>query len=115
MAIFNHARFHYFIYILRCADDSYYIGVTNNLDRRFRQHLDGVDPGCYTYKRRPVEMLHAEWYHDVRQAIGREKQLKRWSRAKKEALIRGDFDALRKHAVAYHMRGAEGPGSAGSP
>ncbi len=106
--------FHYYVYILLCADGSYYIGVTNNVDLRVQQHKDGTDPGCYTFKRRPLELAYAEWYHDIRQAIGREKQLKRWTRAKKEALIRGDFKALKEHAQAYHMK-AGGDGSTGSP
>ena len=58
--------------------------------------------------------MYAEWYHNVHQAIGREKQIKRWSRAKKEALIRGDYEALKEHAVAYHMRG-KGLGSSFDP
>ena len=105
-------QFHYYVYILRCSDGSYYIGVTNHLERRVNEHKEGHDLGCYTFKRRPLDLAYAEWYHDVHQAIGREKQLKRWTRAKKEALISGDIPALREHAVAYHMRGH---GSTGSP
>ncbi|HMC97784.1 MAG TPA: GIY-YIG nuclease family protein, partial [Flavobacteriales bacterium] len=97
-------QFHYFVYILRCADDSYYIGVTNNLDRRVQEHRDGLNPTCYTFERRPLELAYAEWYHDVPQAISREKQLKRWSRAKKEALIEGNVRRLRLEALALERR-----------
>ena len=105
-------HYEFFVYILRCSDDSYYVGVTNNLVRRLKEHEDGTAVTCYTYRRRPIALVHSEWYQYVNDAIAREKQLKRWTRAKKEALIRGDIEALKKHAVAYRDRGH---GSAGSP
>lgn len=95
---------HYFVYILLCADGSYYIGVTNNVERRLAEHKEGVVKWCYTFTRRPVQLALAEWYHDIHQAIGREKQLKGWSRAKKEALITGDIRMLRIEALAYERR-----------
>jgi putative endonuclease len=89
----------YCVYILRCADDSFYIGVTNNLERRFEQHQAGIDPKCYTFKRRPLKVVHVERFSEVVYAINREKQLKRWSRRKKEALIAGNEYGLMQAAA----------------
>lgn len=88
----------YFVYILQCSDGFYYTGITNNLDRRLREHEAGVDPFCYTFKRRPLVLKYFEQYTEVTQAISREKQLKGWSRAKKEALFATDYDALKELA-----------------
>ena len=88
----------YFVYILKCADDSYYTGITNNLERRFYQHQTGLNTYCYTFKRRPLELVYSTMFYDVLQAISFEKQIKGWTRKKKEALINGDWDKLKKHA-----------------
>ena len=80
-------------YMLRCADRSYYVGCTTNIDQRPGEHQAGTF-GCYTATRGPVEMVWAEEFPTIGQAITVERQLKGWSRAKKEALIRGDFDGL---------------------
>jgi putative endonuclease len=88
----------YFVYMLRCADDSLYIGVTNDYVRRLAEHNYGIDPRHYTWKRRPVTLVHVEVFGDVTEAIRREKQLKRWSRKKKEALVAGDEELLSKYA-----------------
>ena len=85
-------------YILKCADDSYYTGCTTDLLKRFGQHLDGTFGG-YTSTRRPLEMVWAGEFPDVIAAVAYEQRLKRWSRAKKEALIRGDWDALPRLAA----------------
>lgn len=84
----------YFVYILQCADNSYYTGVTNNVERRINEHNSGDDKSAYTYKRRPVTLVWQESYNDIHQAITKEKQIKGWNRKKKEALINGDFDEL---------------------
>ena len=84
----------YYVYIVRCSDDSYYIGVTNNVEARVNQHQEGYDHRAYTYSRRPVELAYTEMFTEILQAIAREKQLKKWSKAKKEALIKGDYDSL---------------------
>ena len=83
----------YWVYILKCADGSYYTGSTRNLEDRVRQHLLG-SVSSYTKSRLPVELVYAESCDLPRQAMAWERQIKGWSRAKKEALIRGDFDAL---------------------
>lgn len=86
------------VYILRCADDSYYVGTYRGelIETRLYEHNSGHYPKAYTYKRRPVILLWAdkcEWAVD---AIALERRLKRWSRAKKEAFIREDWDELQR-------------------
>ena len=76
-------------------DDSLYIGVTNNLEIRVAQHNEGNDPKAFTYSRRPLVLVHSESFVSILKAIDREKQLKKWSRVKKEALINGDFEKLK--------------------
>lgn len=81
----------YWVYMVLCDDESYYIGVTNEPDRRVAQHNDGTDPNSYTFTRRPVRLVYAAEFHEVGDAIRWEKQIKKWSRKKKAALARGDF------------------------
>lgn len=83
----------YFVYILECADKSYYTGVTNNLEKRFSEHKSGTIQS-YTSSRLPVRLIYSANFSDINDAIRFEKQIKGWSRRKKEALIRGDFDSL---------------------
>jgi putative endonuclease len=82
------------IYILRCADGSYYTGMTANLQRRLKEHQEGRSPKSYTAPRRPVELVYTESCLTFQEAQEREKQIKGWSRAKKEALITGRVDEL---------------------
>ncbi len=84
------------IYILICKDNSFYIGVTNNLDRRFIEHQEGADPRCYTLKKRPLQLVYYEFHPNFESAFLRETQLKKWSRAKKEALISGNIEKLKE-------------------
>ena len=81
------------LYILRCADGSYYTGSTNNLTLRVAQHQAG-EGGVYTRHRLPVSLVYAQEFPSEHDAFLRERQVKGWSRAKKEALIRGDFESL---------------------
>ena len=83
-----------FTYILRCADDTLYVGHTEDLASRERTHNDGKG-AKYTAARRPVRMVYAEEHASATSAIAREHQLKGWSEKKKEALVRGDRIALR--------------------
>lgn len=85
----------FYTYLLQCADGSYYIGHTDNLETRVSQHQSGELPG-YTHNRRPVRLLWSENFPDRDQAFAVERQIKGWSRAKKEALVRGDWDSLRQ-------------------
>jgi tRNA/rRNA methyltransferase len=82
---------------LRCADGSYYTGHTDDLDRRVAQHQSGTLPG-YTHTRRPVELMFCEAFPERIDALERERQIKDWSRKKKEALFRGDFAAVKSAA-----------------
>ena len=87
-----------FLYIARCVDESYYTGVTNDLDIRLWQHNNDDDKQCYTYSRRPVRIVFTDHFRDPNQAIEAEKQVKGWVRKKKEALIDGEFDLLKELA-----------------
>ena len=84
------------LYILKCSDNSYYTGVTNDVERRLAEHQEGQKVTSYTFNKRPVELVFTEEFTDFKRAFSKEKQIKRWSRAKKEALINGDFDELIK-------------------
>ncbi len=85
----------HFVYILRCADNSLYIGETPNVASRLAKHNEG-SASRFTARRRPVSLVFAEEHPDRTAALLRERQLKRWSRAKKDALVAGDFVLLRR-------------------
>ncbi len=87
----------FYAYMLRCADGSYYIGHTDALERRIAQHQQGEIEG-YTQSRRPVELVWSQDLPSRLEALEAERQLKGWTRAKKEALIAGDWDAVRSLA-----------------
>ena len=89
-----------YLYILKCADGSYYIGTTRTeLELRIAQHNAGTFGG-YTKQRRPVTLLFSQWFDRITDAIECERKVKKWSRAKKEAFMRGDFAEL--HELAKH-------------
>ncbi len=85
----------YYVYILECSDKSYYTGVTNNLEVRVNQHNAREDTSSYVYSRRPVKLVWSTHFNSIENAIALEKKIKSWSRAKKEALIAGNFEALK--------------------
>ena len=82
------------VYILRCGDGSYYTGVSTNLEQRLDQHHNG-NVG-YTAKRKPIEYLWSDEFANLDDAYAVEKQIKGWSRAKKEALMRGDWAEVQR-------------------
>ena len=87
-----------FVYTLRCSDGSYYVGSTrSSLEARVAEHNAGTFRG-YTWSRRPVELVFHESFERITDAIAAERQLKGWSRAKKEALINGDTAVLQQAA-----------------
>jgi putative endonuclease len=88
------------MYILLCADGSYYTGSTTHLELRVAQHQAG-EGANHTRKHGPVELVYFEHYQRIDHAFYREKQVQGWSRKKKEALIRGDLEALPELAKAY--------------
>jgi putative endonuclease len=82
------------IYILRCADGSYYTGITrSDLEKRISEHQAGTFGG-FTETRTPVELVYSEYFERITDAIAAERKIKGWSRAKKEALISGNFERL---------------------
>ena len=83
-----------YVYILQCADDTYYTGVTSNLDNRLIEHHSAKYPDSYTAQRLPVKLVFYAEFTDINHAIASEKQIKNWSRTKKEALIEGRFEEL---------------------
>jgi putative endonuclease len=84
-----------YLYIVRCADGSYYCGTARQgLELRVAEHNAGHFGG-YTATSRPVTLVYSQWFERIIDAVTAERQVKGWSRAKKEALIRGDFEALR--------------------
>jgi putative endonuclease len=83
-----------YVYILECSDDSLYVGVTNNVGRRFIEHISGLHKDSYTLNRRPLKLVYCKQFSSPLKAIEYEKQLKGWSRAKKLALINNNFELL---------------------
>ena len=79
--------------MLRCADGHYYVGHTDNLELRMAQHQSGM-LGGYTLHRRPVELVWSQEFSSRYEALAAERQIKGWSRAKKEALIDGDWNEI---------------------
>jgi putative endonuclease len=86
-----------FVYMLRCADGSYYVGTAtgDDLTRRIAEHNSGAYPG-YTSTRRPVHLVWSEHFAHITDAIAVERQVKGWTRAKKEALIKGEWGRLQQ-------------------
>jgi len=84
----------YYVYILKCNDNSLYVGVTSDIERRMIEHNAGKYPDAYTHSRRPVVLVFYQEFTEPNQAIEFEKKIKRWSRVKKQALIDDNFDQL---------------------
>jgi predicted GIY-YIG superfamily endonuclease len=84
-----------YVYILRCADGALYIGQTSDLESRLGKHTDG-SASVFTAKRRPVELVYLEVHATEEAALRRERQLKGWTRGKKEALIARDSVELKR-------------------
>src|SRR2546428_11138232 len=83
--------------MLRCSDGSYYVGHTDALERRVAQHQAGEIDG-YTHERRPVELVWTQETATREEALAAERQIKGWGRAKKEALMAGDWERVRQLA-----------------
>jgi putative endonuclease len=81
------------MYILKCADGSYYVGSTKDLECRIAEHQEGLG-AKYTSRRLPVKLVYGEEYDRVADAYYREKQVQGWTRAKREALIKGEYETL---------------------
>jgi predicted GIY-YIG superfamily endonuclease len=88
----------FWMYMLQCADGSYYVGHTDNLDLRISAHVQGSIPGCYTESRRPGSLVFSQYFASRYEALALERRVKGWSRAKKEALIREDWGEISRLA-----------------
>jgi predicted GIY-YIG superfamily endonuclease len=86
---------HWFVYIIECKNKTLYTGITNNIERRIKEHNFGKG-GHYTKIHIPVELLWKEMHPNRPSALQRESQIKHWTRKKKEALVKGDFELLKK-------------------
>ena len=94
-----------YMYILKCANGSYYTGSTTDLEMRVEEHKNGLGAN-FTRKHLPVKLVYVEEFSKIEDAFSREKQIQGWTRKKKEALISGNFDKLKEFAKT---------GSTGSP
>ena len=93
-ANFSARRMVHYVYILRCANSNLYVGSTHNLQARLKAHNDGRG-AAYTFKHRPVRLVYSEAYPSETDALKRERQVKRWSRGKKQTLIQRDLKGLK--------------------
>lgn len=82
------------VYVLRYVDDSLYVGSTQNLHARIRAHANGRG-AAHTFKHRPIKLVYSEAFVSETEAVDRERQIKRWSGVKKDALIAGDIERLK--------------------
>ena len=88
----------FWVYILECNDGSYYTGHTDNLEKRIAEHHQGISRSCYTFKRRPLKLMFQQSFTTREEALISERQIKGWSRAKKKALIKGDWKEVSRLA-----------------
>ena len=95
-------RREWYVYILECADGTFYTGMTSDPALRLEEHSSGLDPAAYTFTRRPINLVWVQAFPTRDQALAGEHQVKGWSRAKKLALIRDDWDGL--HAIVEEER-----------
>lgn len=88
----------FYVYILKCADNSYYTGHTDDLEKRLAQHQQRYFKSCYTANRLPVELIYCQGFPTREEALASERQIKGWSRKKKEAMMRGDWNEVSRLA-----------------
>lgn len=93
-----------YVYILECADGTYYTGVTNNPERRLTEHNSENFPESYTHSRCPMEIKYCKYFTDPTQAITWEKKIKGWSHKKKKALIENDWNSLVEFSKKYKIK-----------
>ncbi len=98
--IYNTRQEAYYVYIILCADGTYYTALTDDLIRRFREHIGGM---YEEIMRKPLELKYYETIPFLQDAVEREKQLKGWSKVKKEALIEGNFHKLQLLAQCRNL------------
>lgn len=93
----------YYVYILKCSDSSYYTGSTDDISRRLYEHISSGNTKSYTYRRRPVQLIWCDEYPTKYEALTHEHQIKSWSRKKKEALIKNDWQGLHEIVLAERL------------
>ena len=98
----------FYVYVLRCSDGLYYTGQTDDLERRLAEHKRGEYDG-FTAARLPVELMWCETFPTRMEAREAEYRIKPWSRAEKEALFRGDWQALSRAAIPPRERDSRAP------
>ena len=82
---------------MRCSDNSLYCGMTSNLEKRLKEHNSSQSRGAkYLRAKKPVSLVYSEIYPDIKTAMNREMQIKRWTKTKKEALVNGDLETILK-------------------
>jgi len=86
----------FYVYILKCANGAYYVGHTDNIEQRLSMHHLGAISNCYTKDKRPLELVFLQNFSTRDDAFHAERQLKGWSRKKKEAFIRDDWKAIKE-------------------
>ena len=99
----------FWVYILECADGSYYTGHTEDLGKRLYEHEHDLFT-CYTSSRLPVRLVYSSEFPVREDALASERQIKRWSRRKKQALIDGDWQRLRRYSTRDAPRPSTGSG-----
>ena len=92
----------FYVYIVKCKDESCYTGITNDIERRLEEHNFGEAPDSYTAIRRPVELMFFETFNDFSIAEQWEKKIKGWSRRKKETLIESNWEKLKEYSVCQN-------------
>ena len=86
----------FYVYMLRCFDGTFYVGVTNDVERRFAEHCAGTNPTSYTHRRRPLRLVYTGEFDEPDDAIAFEKKLKGWSHKKKRAFAERDWALLKR-------------------
>ncbi|WP_424204670.1 GIY-YIG nuclease family protein [Sulfuricaulis sp.] len=94
----------FWVYILKCTDDSYDTGHTDNLEMRVAEHQAGEIPGCYTHQRRPVSLVFSQPCVTREEVLAVERQIKGWSRAKKEAMAAGNWTEVSRLSKSKVVR-----------
>jgi putative endonuclease len=84
----------FWLYVLKCVDKSYYVGHTDALEVRLAQHVNGAIANCYTATRRPVTLVYSVAFDSREEALAAERQIKGWSRKKKEAMMLGNWQLV---------------------
>jgi len=94
----------FWVYILQCADATFYVGHTDCLEARIAQHQQGSFRSCYTFERRPLEIRFSQSFPTRAEALSAERMIKGWSRAKKTALIEGDWSEVSRLAAFQYWK-----------